>query len=45
MKLRVKIPGGGYLEYEKKPMSAEARECLWMDVMFLSVIVSIWLLR
>lgn len=49
MKLRVKLPDGSCLEFEKKPMSHDTKESLWMAVMFLSVIGSmlllIWLLR
>lgn len=29
MKITLKLPGGGELKYEKKPMSEQARETLW----------------
>lgn len=49
MKLTLKIPGGGYLEFEKKPMSKEARERLLDAVMFITLMAGIlfplWLLR
>lgn len=36
MKIVFKFPGGGWLKYEKKPMSEQAREDLWHGLIFLS---------
>lgn len=37
MKITLKLPGGGVLKYEKKPMSEQARADLWHGLIFLCV--------
>lgn len=38
MRFTLKIPGGGYLRYEKKPMSEDAREDILYTLVLLSFI-------
>lgn len=49
MKLTLKLPGGRYLEFEKKPMGENARMDILLATMSLSAIISIplmiWILR
>lgn len=49
MKITLKLPGGGYLKYEKKPMSEEAREDMFSGLMFIciigAVLVAFWMFR
>lgn len=49
MKLTVKLPGGGYIQYEKKPMSEEARAAMWGGMLFLcsigALLVMLWMFR
>lgn len=49
MRIVVKLPGGGWIKYEKKPMSAEAREDLFGSLCFLGymgfMLLVFWILR
>lgn len=49
MKFTLKLPGGGYLKYEKKPMSEEARESMWCGMLFLcsigALLFMLWMFR
>lgn len=49
MKLTLKLPDGGRMTFEKKPMSDRAREDLWMSIIYLipfgMIPLLIWLLR
>lgn len=49
MKLVIKLPGGGWIKYEKKPMSDEARSDLMGGLMFLcfigAMLIFFWMFR